>query len=188
MGFYGTQGYKIYPELFHLCKITDALDFWDGFAEMMWGLGFKIAVSEMRDQHMKKITDIAFRGTSGFTSIESAYEEILTISSESISYEYKPVRENEHNYTQSWTCQAKSPMFQENYESLCGKIQKVMEHVEDIFCPDTGTLTVTVTLEDGSNWEKYYTFTVKEFEDSISTIEKMIPSSEVRPRFMDQIL
>ena len=52
---------------------------------MMWGLGFKIAVSEMRDQHMKKITDIAFRGTSGFTSIESAYEEILTISSESIS-------------------------------------------------------------------------------------------------------
>ena len=35
-----TQKYK--PGMFHLFQITDALDCWDGFPEIMWGLGYNI--------------------------------------------------------------------------------------------------------------------------------------------------
>ena len=41
------------PGMFHLCKITDALDYWDGFPEMMWGLGFDMDCCTSFEEYRK---------------------------------------------------------------------------------------------------------------------------------------
>jgi len=45
---------KYTPDMFHLCEITDALDFWDGFPEMMWGLGFKMDCCKSFEEYKKQ--------------------------------------------------------------------------------------------------------------------------------------
>ena len=42
------------PGMFHLCMITDDLDFWDGFPEMMGGLGFEMDACNSFEEYRKK--------------------------------------------------------------------------------------------------------------------------------------
>ncbi len=41
------------PGMFHLYMITDALDFWDGFPELMWGLGFEMDCCHSFEEYRK---------------------------------------------------------------------------------------------------------------------------------------
>ena len=41
------------PGMFHLFMITDNLDFWDGFPEMMWGLGFEMDTCSSFEEYRK---------------------------------------------------------------------------------------------------------------------------------------
>ena len=46
---------KYTPGMFHQCKIIDALDFWDDFPDLMWGLGFEMDACNSFEEYAKKV-------------------------------------------------------------------------------------------------------------------------------------
>ena len=63
--------------------------------------------------NMTDITTISIGRTSDFGSVEDSFYEELTVTYDSISYEYKPGMETEFNKSEEWFYRTTRPAFQE---------------------------------------------------------------------------
>ena len=68
---------------------------------------------ENEGTNMTDITTISIGRTSDFGSVEDSFYEELTVTCDSISYEYKPGMETEFNKSEEWFYRTTRPAFQE---------------------------------------------------------------------------
>lgn len=130
---------------------------------------------------MKKIKKIVIQGTSGFGSIDSAFEDKVTIQEDGISYQYKPKKESELNRERKWRYQTNSPFFQLHFQGICGEIERIMMDEMCIDALDAGKIVFEVTYADKTKKKKEYFASGDDFADCFRAIKHLVPEPESVP-------
>ena len=131
-----------------------------------------------------KITRIAVKGASGYGPVDEAYEDKVTITPSSISYEYKP-----HPYAHSdthihrkWSYTTSSPVFRELFEAIAAKVPEYLYNNDEVLMAlDIGPIDLVATFED-KHKESLHLFCPSEyFADLFRLIKQMVPGCEDIP-------
>lgn len=133
------------------------------------------------DFSMKDIIKIVIKSSSNSCNKNEDYHDKVTITKESIAYEYKPLIESELNPFRKWCYKTNSPIFRLKYEELKGLISKIKEKGMDDCYTNTNNLEFTISYSDKS--KDCITFLVSSnyFEPEFRIIKSMIPECEYTP-------
>lgn len=85
---------------------------------------------------MIDVTKIIIKGSSGYCCFYEGYHDKVTITPESIAYEYEPMYESELNPQKKWSYKTTSPIFKFFYEKLTGMLPLIMNIDNEIDCTD----------------------------------------------------
>lgn len=130
---------------------------------------------------MSDIIKITIKGESGYGCVDEAYNDKVTITPSSISYEYKPVIESDLNIYRKWSYKTNSPLFYELFMQVSSMMDSIL-HPEFICdCTDIGGTEFVVTYSDQSKEKRLYFCPGDEFADCFKIIKCMVPESEYVP-------
>lgn len=130
-----------------------------------------------------EITRIVIKGASGYGPIDEAYEDRVTITDSSISYEYKPhpMSNLETNVYRKWSYKTTSPIFKQIFKEVAAMTLDIIYNDEILFTRDIGPTDITVTFED-KHREKANFFCPSEFFlEYFRAIKKLVPACEYTP-------
>ena len=130
---------------------------------------------------MKDIIKIVIKGASGYCCIDEAFNDKMTITPDSISYEYVPAFESEMNPKRKWSYKTNSPIFKMQYDLLTSLMPGVTDRDEDIFCTDIGGIEFAITYADKTKFHKTFWVTSDYFETQFKVIKTMVPECEYTP-------
>ena len=126
---------------------------------------------------MPEVVRILIKGTSGYCSIVNAYSDKVTITPNSISYEYKPYEEMDANRPVKWSYRTSNPAFQELFE----KVADILTWEEEYFVTDIGSTTFVVTYDDKTRVQKDLLLFRDDFAECFALVKKMVPGLEAVP-------
>lgn len=130
-----------------------------------------------------EITRIVIKGASGYGPVDEAYEDRVTITDSSISYEYKPhpMSDLETNVYRKWSYKTTSPIFKQIFKEAAAMTPDIIYNDEILFATDIGPTEITVTFED-KHREKANFFCPSEFFlEYFRVIKKLVPACEYTP-------
>ena len=130
---------------------------------------------------MKDIIKIVIKGASGYCCIDEAYNDKVTITPESITYEYVPAIESEMNPKRKWSYKTNSSIFKMKYDTLVALMQGVTERSIDVFCTDIGGIEFVITYADKTKFHKTFWVPSEYFESQFKVIKTMVPECEYTP-------
>ncbi len=132
---------------------------------------------------MSDIIRIVIKGASGYGPVDEAYEDKLTITSESISYEYKPhpMSHSETNIPRKWSYKTTSPVFAEIYQKVAEMTPYYLYNDEILMATDIGPTEITATFEDGHKEKVNYFVPDEFFREWFLEIKKLVPATEYTP-------
>lgn len=130
---------------------------------------------------MKKVTRIVIKGSSGYCSINNAYNDKVTISDNSISYEYKPLYESENNSLRKWNYKTNSIAFLNTYKKIVGLIEEILNTEDEVFCTDVGEITFVITFSDKSKQTRTFFCSGEYFKECFTIIKLLVPKCEYVP-------
>ena len=76
----------------------------------------------------REIIRVVIKGASGYGPVEEAYNDKVTITRDSIRYEYTPYLASETNPVRKWSYKTTSPIFQKEFDTLTLLMPKVMTY------------------------------------------------------------
>lgn len=129
-----------------------------------------------------KIARILIKGTSGFCSVYQAYSDKLTVTPDSISYEYKPYRESDAHRPFKWSYRTINPTFRELFGRVAEKVAAILVQDEDGFATDVGPTTFVVTYDDKTRFQKEFFGPDDRFTECFGLLQEMVPSLETVPK------
>ena len=96
------------------------------------------------------IIKIIIKGGSGYGCADDAYEDKVTLTDSSISYEYKPhpMSQLETNIYRKWSYKTDSPLFKSIFQDIASKTPEYLYNDEILFACDIGPTIITATFED----------------------------------------
>lgn len=130
-----------------------------------------------------EITRIVIKGAFGYGPVDEAYEDRVTITDSSISYEYKPhpMSDLETNVYRKWSYKTTSPIFKQIFKEAAAMTPDIIYNDEILFATDIGPTEITVTFED-KHREKANFFCPSEFFlEYFRVIKKLVPACEYTP-------
>ena len=131
-----------------------------------------------------KITRIAVKGASGYGPVDEAYEDKVTITPSSISYEYKPhpYAHSDTNIHRKWSYTTSSPVFRDLFEAIAAKVPEYLYNNDEVLMAlDIGPIDLVATFED-KHKESLHLFCPSEyFADLFRLIKQMVPGCEDIP-------
>lgn len=131
-----------------------------------------------------KIVKIVIKGASGYGSVDDAYEDKVTLTPSSISYEYKPhpYAQSESNVLRKWSYTTNSPAFRELFEAIAAKVPDYLHNTDEVLMAlDIGPIDIVATFED-KHKESLHLFCPSEyFADLFRLIKQMVPGCEDIP-------
>ena len=130
---------------------------------------------------MMDIIKIVIKGASGYCCSVEAYNDKVTISSDSIAYEYIPFLESEMNPKRKWSYKTDSPLFKVLYSSVAEMLPRYLEQDIEHFCTDLGGIEFIVTYSDKTKYKNIFWVPGNDFIDLFRIIKQMIPSIEDTP-------
>lgn len=130
---------------------------------------------------MKEIVKITIKGCSGYGPVDMAYDDKLTLTPTSISYEYKPYLESEMNPPRKWSHRMNSPLFKVGFERVVTTMLSVLEPEEVWECTDVGMMDFTVTYDDKSRKHIRYWCTPSAFPECCAAVRDLVPFTEMTP-------
>lgn len=130
---------------------------------------------------MKDIVKIVIKGASGYCCVDEAYNDKVTITPESISYEYVPAVESEINPKRKWSYKTNSPIFKMRFDTLVALMPGVTERNTDIFCTDIGGIEFIITYADKTKFQEVCWVPSDYFESQFKVIKSMVPECEYTP-------
>lgn len=97
-----------------------------------------------------EIIRISIAVASGYGPVDEAYNDKLTITDSSISYEYKPheMARSENNIYRKLSYKTTSSIFKEIYKRVVAMTSDILDNDEILFCTDIGPTEIIVTFED----------------------------------------
>lgn len=96
------------------------------------------------------------KGASGYCCSDEAYNDKITITSESISYEYTPFLESKVNPKRKWSYKTNSPLFEMQYEQIASMISETIKKEVLEFCTDIGGIEFNITYSDKTKFKEIY--------------------------------
>ncbi len=130
---------------------------------------------------MKDIIQIVIKGASGYGCIDEAYNDKVTITSESISYEYVPYVETEINPKRKWSYKTNSPIFKMKFSHIAQMIPEIIERDIEEFCTDIGGIEFNITYADKTKFKKIYWVSGDYFNELFAMIKSLVPDCEYTP-------
>lgn len=131
-----------------------------------------------------EIIRIVVKGASGYGSVDDAYEDKVTLTPSSISYEYKPhlYARSETNVHKKWSYTTNSPSFRVFFEAIAAKLPEYLHNTDDVLMAlDIGPIDIVATFED-KHKESLHLFCPSEyFADLFRLIKQMVPGCEEIP-------
>ncbi len=130
-----------------------------------------------------EIIKIVIKGTSGYGPIDEAYTDKVTITADSISYEYKPHPQSqlETNIYRKWSYRTTSPIFRELYRRVAEMVPQYLTDNVMPFVKDTGKTEIIATYEDGHKKKADYFCSSDFFKEWFLLIKKLVPGCEYVP-------
>lgn len=132
-------------------------------------------------ENVKYIARIVIKGASGYGSADEAYNDKVTITPTSISYEYKPMYESELNPSRKWSYKTNSPIFRMMYDKVAGMLPAIIERGIQEFCTDIGGIEFNITYSDKTKFKEIYWVPGDYFEELLVAIKRMVPETEHTP-------
>ena len=130
---------------------------------------------------MPDIIKIVLKGTSGYGCLDEAYNDKVTISSDSIAYEYIPSLETELHPKRKWIYKTDSPLFKVLYSRVVEMLPRYLEGDIEHFCTDVGGIEFIVTYSNKSKYKNIFWVPGDDFIDLFRVIKHMIPTTEYTP-------
>ena len=130
---------------------------------------------------MADIIRIVIKGSSGYCCGDEAFDDKVTITPESISYEYVPYMETVINPKRKWSYKTNSPIFKMKYGCIAGMIPSIIEKGVEEFCTDIGGIEFNITYSDKSKFKETYWVPGDYFEELFMAIKSLVPESEYTP-------
>jgi len=127
------------------------------------------------------IIKIVIKGASGYCCSDDAYNDKVTITPESISYEYTPFMESEINTKKKWSYKTNSPIFQKWYSDVATMIPEYFEEEITHFCTDIGGIEFNLTYSDKTKFKKICWVPGDDFMELFAAIKVMVPEGENIP-------
>ena len=133
---------------------------------------------------MKGIIKIVIKGSSGNYSPKMPYKDKITILSDSISYDYKPLWDLEGSTPINWRYKTNSLVFKEHFHELVSVMPKVIQHDTNTFCADIGGIEFIVTFDDKTRWKQVFWLPGDEFWECFKIVRQMVPACEKIPEVL----
>ena len=131
-----------------------------------------------------KINKITIKGASGYCCVDEAYEDKISITSSSISYEYKPHPDSnlETNIYRKWSYKTNSPILEHLFNKIAEKTPDFINNCDEIlFATDVGPVQIIATFEDKHRESANFFCPSEFFADYFRLIKQMIPPTEYIP-------
>ena len=132
-------------------------------------------------ENVKYIARIVIKGASGYGSADEAYNDKVTITPTSISYEYKPMYGSELNPSRKWSYKTNSPIFRMMYDKVAGMLPAIIERGIQEFCTDIGGIEFNITYSDKTKFKEIYWVPGDYFEELLVAIKRRVPETEYTP-------
>ena len=130
---------------------------------------------------MADIIRIVIRGSSGYCCSDEAFNDKVTITPDSISYEYVPYMETEVNPKRKWSYKTNSPIFKMTYGDIARMITGNIKKGVEEFCTDIGGIEFNITYSDKSKFKETYWVPGDYFKELFMAIKSLVPESEYTP-------
>lgn len=130
---------------------------------------------------MSEISKIIIKGTSGWCRIEEAYKDKVTVTSDGISYEYKPRIKTEINPSRKWSYKTTSPIYKKLFSDLVQIMPSFLHRDKDLDCTDVGSIEFILTYSDETKFKATFFQSGDEFKDCFRIIKQMVPECEYAP-------
>lgn len=130
---------------------------------------------------MSDIIRIVIKGASGYCCSDEAYNDKVTITSDSIAYEYIPFLESELNPKRKWSYKTDSPLFKVPYSNVVEMLPRYLEEDIERFCTDIGGIEFIITYSDKTKYKNIFWVPGDDFLDLFKVIKQMIPATEYTP-------
>lgn len=129
------------------------------------------------------IIKIVIKGASGYGPVDEAYEDKITLTDSSISYEYKPhqLAQSETNVYRKWSYKTTSPVFKQIFDEVAAKTPYYLYNDEILFATDIGPTDIIVTFEDKHKESVGYCCPSEFFREYFNLIKKLVPEVECTP-------
>lgn len=138
----------------------------------------------MQMENMKYIVRIVIKGASGYCPADEAYNDKVTLTPGSISYEYKPLFESELNTSRKWSYKTNSPIFRMMYDKVAGMLPAIIERDIQEFFTDIGGIEFNITYSDKTKFKEIYWVPGDSFNELFVTIKHMVPETEYTPAIL----
>ena len=129
----------------------------------------------------KEIKRITIKSSSGYCCVEDAYNDKLSITADSITYEYKPYLETEMNPAVKWSYRTNSKNFQTLFSEILKDTDSVLEYIDTSFLCDVGTYVFIVTYSDKSRRTTEFSCPNEEINAYFMRIRELVPQCEDIP-------
>lgn len=130
-----------------------------------------------------EIVRITIKGAPGYGCSEDAYEEKVSLTESSISYEYTPGPENV-TQAKKWSYKATSESFRELFRRIAEMTPGVLDVDEDLFAHDIGETEIIVTYADRHRRRECFFCPSEYFRDYFGLVKKLMPQCEEMPQVL----
>ena len=130
-----------------------------------------------------EIIKIKIKGASGYVQSDEAYEDKITLTASSISYEYKPhpMADSKTNIYRKWSYTTTSPIFKQIFKEVSEKTPYYLYNDNIMFVRDIGLIEIIATFEDKHKESVNYFCPSEFFRDYFNLIKKLVPNTEYTP-------
>ena len=129
----------------------------------------------------KEIKRITIKGSSGYCSYEYVYEDKLTITPDSISYEFVPALNSHIRKPRKWTYKTDNPEFRENFTAIAAGVKEALVNDTIAFCTDVGGIEFIVSYDDRTRDRRQFWCTAEDFKELFALIKRLVPAIEEVP-------
>ena len=130
-----------------------------------------------------KTKKIVIKSTSGYCPVDYAYNDKLTMTANSITYEYKPYLENDNslNVRRKWSYKTTNSIFSLVFEKIAEAVDETLSRDQEAMYCDCGNIDFIVTYDDGNKVARKFGVPADEFADCFKIIKEIIPVTEDVP-------
>lgn len=135
---------------------------------------------------MSEIVRIVIKGASGYGPVDMAYEDKITLTDSSISYEYKPhpMSNPETNAYRKWSYKTTSPEFKEVFQAVADRTLDIINCEDELMACDIGPTEIIVTYDDKHREHECFFCPSEYFREWFLLIKQLVPSFEKTPEVL----
>ena len=133
---------------------------------------------------MKKVVRITIKGSSGYGPYDAAYEDKVTIRSDTIRYEYIPKVQSSKNMPRKWSYRTTSPMFFELFQNAASAVEEILNRIDEDLAYDVGEISFSGQYSDKTRTHREFFLPSDDFKDCFMIIKHMVPSCEEVPEVL----